>query len=502
MKVILFNPVSAPPGRRYLPLSLLALGAVLEGQFEYQIVDANLEANPIERLVALLQSPANQDGKGTVLGVTVMPGPQLNHAIEICPRVKAILPACTIVWGGYFPTEHPEVSLRANYVDFVVRGQGEATFTELLNWLENCYAVEELAAIKGLSYKVEGRIRHNSDRELLSLQNLPALPYHRVPVTSYVTPSAIGQRTLPHNSSFGCPFKCNFCAVVSMVDGGWLAENGERTAATVRYLHDEFEADSVIFVDNNFFTAEKRVRRYAERLIELGLEGKVSWWGEGRIDTLIKYRPETWQLLKRAGCTMIFMGAESGSDETLAHMNKGGKASTALTLEIARRLKTYGIVPEFSFILGNPPDPDADIKSTISFIKQVKRVNEATEIILYLYSPEPVEGDLLEAATAGGFRFPQTLEEWASPNWKDFAHRHNPHTPWLALRHRRLVAAFGQVLNAYYPTTTNPSLADWRGSLTRTVASWRYHTGFYHYPLELKVLDKFLGYQRRDTRAC
>jgi hypothetical protein len=199
---------------------------------------------------------------------------------------------------------------------------------------------------------------------------------------------------------------------------------------------------------------------------------------------------------------MIFMGAESGSDETLARMNKGGKASTTATLEIARILKNYEIVPEFSFILGNPPDPDADIKTTVNFIKQIKRVNEVTEIILYLYSPEPVEGTMLTAATSGGFQFPRTLEEWTTPEWKDFAHRHNPHTPWLRPEHRRLVTEFGQVLNAYYPTSTNPHLVGWRGSLVRAVASWRYHTNFYHYPLELKVLDKLLGYQRQDTRAC
>jgi hypothetical protein len=508
MEIILFNPVSAPPGKNYLPLSLLALGAVLEGNHNYQIVDGNLETDSLASLLELarkLDKSGNNDGTGVLLGVTVMPGPQLKQAVELCPRLKATLPKLTIVWGGYFPTEHTQVCLQATYVDFVVRGQGEATFIELLAWLESDARLrfaDDLSKIKGLSYKAAGQFYHNPERALLSPQNLPPLPYQRVPVEKYLTATAVGKRTLPHNSSFGCPFMCNFCAVVKMVDGAWLAENGERTAASVRYLHEEFGADSVIFVDNNFFASEKRVRRYAETLLEFGLEGKIAWWGEARVDTLIKYKPETWQILKKAGCAMIFMGAESGSDETLARMNKGGKASIAATLEIARILKNYGIVPEFSFILGNPPDPAADIKSTFNFIKQVKRVNPATEIILYLYSPEPVAGDLLEAATAGGFRFPTTLEEWTDASWKDFAHRHNPHTPWLRPSHQRQVADFGQVLNAYFPTTTNPRLHGWRGQVVKTVASWRYLSGFYRYPLELKVLDRILRYQRQDTRAC
>ncbi len=492
--IVLFNPQSAPAGKTYLPLSLLALGGVLENKYDYQIIDGNLEADPAARIIEVLR----EAGGGT-LGVTVMPGPQLKQAVEVCPRIRAALPEVTIIWGGYFPTEHTDVCLRAPYVDYVVRGQGEDTFLELLALIDRG---GDPAEIKGLSYKEDGQFKHSAERTLISPQKLPALPYHRVSVEKYVIQTAVGQRTLPHNSSYGCPFYCNFCAVVKMVDGGWLADTGERTAASVRYLHQQFGIDSVIFVDNNFFASEKRVRKYAETLLEMGLGGKIGWWGEGRVDTLIKYRPETWQILKKAGCSMIFMGAESGSDETLARMNKGGKASVSATLEIARRLQEYGIVPEFSFILGNPPDPDADIKITFDFIKQVKRLNPATEIVLYLYSPEPVEGEMLTAATEGGFSFPKTLEEWVGTAWGDFAHRHNPRTPWLRESHRQKVMDFGQVLNAYYPTTTNPHLAGWRGKLVKTAATWRYQTGFYRYPLELKALDKALGYQRQDTRAC
>jgi len=495
--LILFNPMSAPPGKNYLPLSLLALGAVLEGQYDYQIVDGNLELDPAKAILSIFQAATAEK---RILGVTVMPGPQLKQAVEVCRVIKTALPDVVIVWGGYFPTEHPEVCLRAAYVDYVVRGQGEYTFLELLATLQQ--VEPNLAPIKGLIYKKQGKIFYNPERPLTSPQILPTLPYHRLPIEKYVGPTALGKRTLPHNSSYGCPFRCNFCAVVTMVDGGWLGETGERTANSVNYLYQHFKIDSVIFVDNNFFTSEKRVRQYAEKLLELGLEGKISWWGEGRVDTLLKYRPETWRILRRAGCKMIFMGAESGSDETLARLNKGGNATIAATLAIAKLLKEYDIVPEFSFMLGNPPNPDADIKNTSAFIKQIKRINPATEIILYLYSPEPVAGGMLEAATSGGFRFPQTLDEWVSPEWSDFAHRHNPHTPWLKPRHRRQVSEFGQVLNAYFPTTTNPNLQGWRGKVVKSMASWRYHSGFYRYPIELKVLDRILAYQRQDTRAC
>ena len=93
-------------------------------------------------------------------------------------------------------------------------------------------------------------------------------------------------------------------------------------------------------------------------------------------------------------------------------MNKGGTASAEQTLELAARMKAYGIVPEFSFVVGNPPDPAADLAQTLSFIRRVKQVNPATEIILYVYSPVPTAGAFYDAAQSQGFRFPDTLDEW------------------------------------------------------------------------------------------
>ena len=68
--------------------------------------------------------------------------------------------------------------------------------------------------------------------------------------------------------------------------------------------------------------------------------------------------------MKRSGLKMVFCGAESGSTEMLKRMNKGGTASADLTLELAARMKTHGVVPEFSFVVGNPPDPEARSRCT------------------------------------------------------------------------------------------------------------------------------------------
>jgi methylmalonyl-CoA mutase cobalamin-binding subunit len=82
-------------------MSLLALGAVLEGRHDYRIVDGNLEADPL----ATLDQAIKESGVD-ILGVTVMPGPQLENAVPVCRTLKARHPDLTIVWGGYFPTQH------------------------------------------------------------------------------------------------------------------------------------------------------------------------------------------------------------------------------------------------------------------------------------------------------------------------------------------------------------------------------------------------------------
>jgi radical SAM superfamily enzyme YgiQ (UPF0313 family) len=325
--------------------------------------------------------------------------------------------------------------------------------------------------------------------------HMPEFPYHRIPMERYARASFMGKRTLAHHSSYGCPFFCNFCAVVNMVGGRWLAQSAERTANVTRRLVTDYGADAVEFYDNNFFVHEARTVDFAERIKDL----QIGWWGDARIDTLMRYSDRSWELMRDAGLRMVFMGAESGSDETLKRMNKGGSASTDKTLAIAEKMRGYGIVPEFSFVMGNPPDPEADVESTLRFIRKVKRVNPHTEIIMYVYTPVPLAGELYEEAKAEGFAFPRTLEEWISSDWQDFAQRRSAQIPWLADPLRRRLRDFERVLSAYYPTITNPNLTGARRVLLRAASAWRYHLGFYQYPFELRPLQRLLAYQRPET---
>jgi len=98
MKIILFNPQSSAGRKPILPLSLLALGAVLEGRYDYTIVDGNLEPDPLSTLDALITRDFSRH-TSLVLGLTVMPGPQLQQAAPLCQELKRRHPRLVVVLG-------------------------------------------------------------------------------------------------------------------------------------------------------------------------------------------------------------------------------------------------------------------------------------------------------------------------------------------------------------------------------------------------------------------
>ena len=487
--LVLYNPSSSATKKPVVPMSLLAVAAALQGERRCLIVDGNLAPNPWQAL-----DRAVRETSARVVAMTVMPGPQLAEAVPLCRRLEVEHPQVTVVWGGYFPTQHYEACLRSSSVDYVLRGHSELAFRSFLDALDSG-DMERLRATPGLAFRSAAGIETNPLPALPSPDELPDFPYEQVEMERYVRPTFMGRRTLPHHSSYGCPFTCNFCAVVTLVGGRWRAQTAERTAAVTRRLATEWRADAVEFYDNNFFVDERRVAEFSERITDLGL----GWWGEARIDTLLGFDDSTWQRMRSSGLRMAFLGAESGSDLTLARMNKGGTATTDKTLAIAEKMRAYEIVPEFSFVVGNPPEPREDTEHTIAFVRRLKRVNPQAEIILYLYTPVPLAGELYEEAREQGFRFPETLEEWVSPEWGEFAERRSLSMPWLAGSLRRDVWNFESVLNAYYPTVTDYRLGSSKRRLLRAVSAWRYHSRFYRFPLELRLLHRLMSYQRPET---
>jgi radical SAM superfamily enzyme YgiQ (UPF0313 family) len=226
--IILYNPQSSANRKPILPMSLLAVGAVLEDKYEYRIIDGNLEDEPLAALDAALR----EAGSNPILGMTVMPGPQLEQAIPLCRTLKGRYPDLTVIWGGYFPTQHWDVVLNADYVDYVVRGHSEYVLLQLLGELER-ESGPDLPSIPGLAYRDgDGVAVTNALAPIPHPSKLPKWNFERVETAEYVRPTFLGSRTLGYHSSYGCPFFCNFCAVVNMVNGRWFPESSSDGCAS------------------------------------------------------------------------------------------------------------------------------------------------------------------------------------------------------------------------------------------------------------------------------
>ena len=480
--IVLFNPRATRPRNCRLPLSVLALAAVLEGREEYAIVDGNIDNDPVGSILSLIDRHEVE-----LLGVTCMPGPQMAAGMAASREIRRLRPNVPVVWGGYFPSTYPDAALNAAYVDFVVRGQGEDTLLELLDSLRGRGEIESIA---GLSYKDDaGAHRHNPERVMQGPDRYPWMPFHRVPMDKYLRPSFFGKRTAVHHASIGCPFQCSFCGVHAAYGSRERFERPERTAAILAHLAREYGADSVQFYDMNFFLREDHARELADHLAPLGLR----WWCEARVDVMSRYSDSTLAALRRGGCTMIFFGAESGSDWALKEMKKG--ITTEQTLQVASRMHRFGIIPEFSFVVGNPGDPERDTRETLQFIRRIKKVDPRAEIIIYHYTPIPQRGSMY-GEIDGQIEFPTTPEEWATRRWMDFTLRIDPNTPWLKRKTKKLIDNFETVVSSRWPTVQDIRAPRWSRTLLQGLSAWRYSLQVYGYPKELQWAQQFIDLRR------
>jgi anaerobic magnesium-protoporphyrin IX monomethyl ester cyclase len=496
-KVLLFNPRSARTKPR-IPNSILSIAAAIEGIYDYVIVDGNLETDPWQKINSYLSS-----GDFGYFGCTCMPGPQLRQAIPISQSIREYYPYITIIWGGYFASNQPNVVLNSGYVDFIVNGPGDKCFPALLQALNTKQSWQN---VPNLIYKGEQGIIKTAKDELYDQDALPRLPYNSLnnfyPLRRYLGKTYLGTRTIAYHSSMGCPFKCSFCAVVPIYNARWRGKSAQLIYEDIKYLKDEFGGNAIEFHDNNFFVSEKRTVEFS-KLIQ---PENMIWWGEGRIDTIDKYSDKSLELMRASGCKMIFFGAETGNDEILKKMDKGGTQSSAQIRAFAARMAKFDIIPEYSFVLGTPADtPEQVMKQIdqdIAFIKEIKSINPKTEIIIYLYSPVPTEGsELYKKVLESGFHFPEKLEDWISPHWENFDLRKNPLTPWLTPEMVDKIKDFETVLNGYYPTVSDIRLTGFKRNILRGISAVRYKTGLYWKPYELKVLQMLWKYRQPEIEG-
>lgn len=478
--VILYYPRNTPRGQGRVPLSLLALGAVLEGRFPYLIVDGNVDPRPLNSLTRIIESH-----RDAILCVSVMPGTQMLNAIHDTRTIKSRFPSVTTIWGGYFPSMHTESVLNSSYVDFVIRAQGERS---LLSFLENRSDAVKIATIPNLSFREGNTFHHNGDYPVFDPDSRPLMPYHAVDMERYAIPTFIGKRTFCHESSVGCPHKCNFCGVVDLFHSRWKAESVDRTIEVIRHLKRKYGMDGIEFHDSELFVSEKRM----DDLCHTMVDERIQWWAEGRIDTLLNYSKETWNTMQRSGLRMIFLGAESGFDETLRLMDKSG-VTREKTKAIAALCREFGIQSEFSFVMGsNPTHTREDIDATIDLMYELEQINPRSQMHPFVYTPVPF-GAIYDAATRGGLTYPTHLDHWSSREWTQYTLRRNPHTPWLTRGLYNKIINFRAVHQAYFPKTNDRVMPAWKQRVLRVLSGWRYKYRFFRGAYEIRFLLRLLG---------
>lgn len=484
--IILINPRATRPDNRRFPLSLMAIGALIPEGEKWTIVDGNMPGTDVlSSISGFVATASGTDDPVRTIAFTVMPGPQLANAVPISREVKKRHPDIPIVWGGNFGSLYPEPVLNAPYVDWLVRGQGEHTFRELLSVLNGAQDPE---CVPGLAFrKADGSIHLGAERKWLGPDDLPAPPYERIPVKEYLRPTFLGKRSGVYQASIGCPYACNFCGVISVYGRREKVQKPARTAEHLGWLAREHGMDSVHFYDNNFFLNDAQAREVADCFRPLNLR----WWCEARVDAVLRFSPDTWRRLKAAGLTMIFFGAESGSNEVLHKMKKG--ITIEQILEAAARTREHGIIPEFSFVFGDPDEPEREIDNTLSFVRRLKTVNPAMELIAYFYTPTPQRLDTYGNidALAGT---PETLEEWATPKWVNWMTHQDPELPWLDRRLKARVEDFELVLKSRFPSVHDRHTRGWGKLAGRWLAHTRWSRANYDEP---KLLRRVRGWARK-----
>ena len=496
-KVLLFNPRAAETKAR-VPNSILSIAASIEGKYGYAIVDGNLEKNPLKVLLSYLDT-----GEYDVFASTVMPGPQLKQAIPCTKEIRKRYPHVKIVWGGYFASNHSQVSINSGYVDYIIYGPGDYAFPMLMEAIESGSSLHH---IPNLIFKENDSIIKTKKDDLYDQDVLPPLPYEKLntfyPMRKYIGKSVLGTKTFAYHSSVGCPFKCAFCGVVPIYNARWRGRSAEKIYEDIKWVKEKYGIDAVEFYDSNFFVSEKRVVEFSK----LVKKETLVWWGEGRIDTIDKYADESLSIMREAGCKMIFHGAESGNDEMLKKMDKGGTQSGEQIKRFAARMAKFDIIPEYSFVVGTPADTEEEVNRQIDFdiqfIREIKEINPKTEIIIYVYSPVPTEGSQLSKDVINsGFHFPKTLDEWTDPQWENFDLHRNPLTPWLKPYMINKIKNFETVLNGYYPTVTDTKLTPSRIKLLKMLSSVRYKKNWTKLPYEIKIMQRLFKYRQPELEG-
>ena len=271
------------------------------------------------------------------------------RAYRMAKRLKAL--DIPVFIGGTHPTFLPDEGLE--YADFVIRGEGEHSLVELLEYLEK--GTPALSGIRGLSYRDrDERKVHNHSREFI--QDLDSLPEPDFSLVHNWDPS----NPYPVSTSRGCPYDCTFCSVIRMFGRSYRFKSVEATLKEMKYVASVSKATKFI-VDDNFAANKRRTKEILRGMIAEGI--KTRWSAQVRVD--VARDPELLRLMADSGCHTLYIGFESINPRTLEEYNK--KQNREDIISCIRTVRDHSIHIHGMFVLGADTDDVETIHRTADF---------------------------------------------------------------------------------------------------------------------------------------
>ncbi len=306
----------------------------------------------------------------SVVGLSVMTF-QRRTAFRIIEFIRHLRPEVKIVVGGYDPSLAPEAYAAMN-VDYIVRGEGEVTFRELLRAFEQGV---QLTPIPGLSFRAGNGWIHNSDRPVHRLEDGEIrLPNRRARVLRGYT--LLGRQVDVVETSRGCTYDCSFCSIVAMRGRNFHTYSLERV---LRDIHDAsgHGARTIFLVDDNVTLNVPRFEALCQAIIDAGLNG-LEYVVQAMTSAIANHGQTLAPLMRRAGFRYVFLGIENilesdlrflhAKTKNIARLNGRAAGNATLTaIDYLHRNRMYVVG---GLIVGNPDDTLESIMSNLSFARR------------------------------------------------------------------------------------------------------------------------------------
>ena len=334
-------------------LGLGYIASILEAHgVKVRILDINVEGFSPKKLRDYL---TNNNFRPKHIGITTTSHTIL-QALDVAQACKEALPKSAVTLGGVHPSIMPDETLASENVDYVIRGEGEFAYLELIRG-------RPLEKIEGLSYKQEGRIIHNPPRPpIADIDDLPFPAFHLMELSKY-HPTIGSYKQLPLMGvigSRGCPFNCTYCASPAFWGRKVRFRTAKNLVEEIDFLVKEYGIKEIQLLDDNFTASQKRFMEFCRLLAEAPF--KISWSCNSRVDCI---DDEMLKIMKATGCHSITYGIESGDIEMLKRIKK--KISLEQARDAIKLTKGHRITCRTSFMFGNPGETHETIRKTVKF---------------------------------------------------------------------------------------------------------------------------------------